>query len=266
MAGKRKIWWGHFKASDFAGLDPELTIALLPVAAVEQHGPHLPLSTDTDIMNGMLATVASLVPESLDLRILPVQAIGKSDEHIYAPGTLSLPAANLIDAWSELGACVARAGIRKLVVVTAHGGNEEVVGIVTRDLRTRFDMMAVRTSWERFGHPDALFTPHELRRGIHGGEVETSLMLHFRPELVDMDKAQDFPSAADRAQKEFSRLNAQSPHGFAWIASDLNPQGVVGNAAAATAEKGRLTARYQAEGFVGLLNDMRKAKLTDWLS
>lgn len=265
-AQARKIWWGDFKTSDFAKIDPEQTIAVLPVAAVEQHGPHLPLSTDADIMNGMLATAIALVPHDLDLRILPVQAVGKSDEHVYAPGTLTLPAVSLIEGWTELGASVARAGVRKLVVVTSHGGNEEVMGIVTRSLRVRFGMMAVRTSWERFGRPEGLFSAHEVRRGIHGGDVETSLMLHFRPELVDLGKAEDFASSADRAEEEFALLNAQSPHGFAWIASDLNPHGVVGDAAAATAEKGRLTAAHQAAGFVTLLNDLRKAKLTDWLS
>lgn len=264
-AQQRKIWWGDFSAPDFAQIDPGRTIAVLPVAAVEQHGPHLPLSTDADIMNGMLATVIPLVPHDLDLRILPVQAVGKSDEHIHAPGTLSIPATSLIGAWTELGASVARAGVRKLVVVTSHGGNEEVVGIVTRNLRVRFAMMAVRTSWERFGRPQGLFSAHEVRRGIHGGDAETSLMLHFRPDLVELAKAEDFASRADEAEQEFALLNAQSPHAFAWIASDLNPHGVVGNAAAATAEKGRLTAEYQAKGFVTLLEDVRKARLSDWL-
>ncbi len=262
----RKIWWGDFKAPDFAEIDPEETIAVLPVAAVEQHGPHLPLSTDADIMNGMLATAIPLVPQDLDLRILPVQAVGKSDEHVYAPGTLSIPAGSLIESWTELGASVARAGVRKLVVVTSHGGNEEVMGIVTRNLRVRFGMMAVRTSWERFGRTDGLFSAHEVRRGIHGGDVETSLMLHFRPDLVELEKADNFASRADKAEQEFALLNAQSPHAFAWIASDLNPHGVVGNAAAATAEKGRLTAEHQARGFVTLLEDVRRARLADWLS
>lgn len=263
---QRRVWWGDFKAADFTAIDPESTIAVIPVAAIEQHGPHLPVSTDLTIMEGMLSEVFSRLPENLDARFLPIQAVGKSDEHIHAPGTLSLPANMLIDAWTELGASVARAGIRKFVFVTSHGGNEEVMGIVSRELRVRFDALTVRSSWGRFGTPDGLYPAPEIQLGIHGGDVETSLMLHFRPELVDMAKAEDFASSFESAQGEFELLRPHGPHGFSWIASDLNAHGVVGNAAIATAEKGRLTAAHQADGFIRLLQDIRKARLADWIA
>ncbi|WP_269929717.1 creatininase family protein [Aminobacter sp. HY435] len=263
---QRRVWWGDFKAADFTGLDPEAAIAVIPVAAIEQHGPHLPVSTDLAIMEGMLAETFTHLPDDLDARFLPIQAVGKSDEHIHAPGTLSLPANMLVDAWTELGASVARAGIRKFVFITSHGGNEEVMGIVSRELRVRFGALSVRSSWGRFGHPDELYPAREIQLGIHGGDVETSLMLHFRPELVDMAKAQDFASSFDRAEGEFELLRPHGPHGFSWISSDLNPHGVVGNASVATAEKGRLTAAHQAKGFVRLLQDIRKARLADWIA
>jgi len=263
---KRRVWWGDYRTTEYASIDPEATIAVLPVAAIEQHGPHLPVSTDTTIMQGMLETVIAQLPEDLDIRILPVQAVGKSNEHLHAAGTLTLPAATLIDAWTELGASVARAGVRKLVVVNSHGGNEEIMGIVTRELRVRFSMMAVKTSWQRFGRPAGMYPELEDRHGIHGGDVETSLMLHFRPDLVDMTKAENFISGVARAEKDFELLRHTGTHAFAWIASDLNPQGVVGNAAIATAEKGRLTAEFQADGFVRLLRDVRKARLGEYLA
>jgi creatinine amidohydrolase len=266
MTEQRKFWWGDFPASAFARIDAEKTIAILPVAAIEQHGPHLPLSTDSAIMEGMLGHVFGQLPAALDARFLPIQQIGKSTEHIRTPGTLTISPAALIDAWTDIGASVARAGIRKLVVVNSHGGNEEVVGIMTRELRARFDMLAVKTSWERFGHPTGCYSTSELRFGIHGGDVETSLMLHFRPDLVDMKKAGSFASATEKAEQTFKHLKPQSPHAFAWLAQDLNPNGVVGDAAAATAEKGRLTAEHQSAGFVELLNDIRKAKLANWIS
>jgi creatinine amidohydrolase len=263
---RTRIWWGDFPTTAFANIDPEATIAVLPVAAVEQHGPHLPVSTDTSIMQGMLETVIPLLPDDLDIRILPIQCVGKSNEHVHAPGTLTLSPLAAIQSWAELGASVSRAGVKKLVMVNSHGGNEEMMGIVTRELRVAFRMLAVKTSWMRFGVPDGMYPDAENRYGIHGGDVETSLMLHFRPELVDMAKAEDFRSNVERAEAEFALLRHTGTHAFAWIASDLNPHGVVGNAAAATAEKGRLTAAHQAAGFVRLLDDVRKARLADWLT
>ena len=265
MTSKR-VWWGDYRTTEYASIDPEATIAILPVAAVEQHGPHLPVSTDTTIMTGMLDTVIAKLPENLDIRILPIQAVGKSNEHLAAPGTLTLPATTLIEAWTELGLSVARAGVRKIIFVNSHGGNEEIMGIVSRELRVRQNMLAVKTSWSRFGRPASLFSEAEDRWGIHGGDYETSLMLHFRPDLVDMARAENFVSNVVRAEKEFELLRHTGTHAFAWMAGDLNPHGVVGEAAKATAEKGRVTAQFQADGFVKLLQDIRKAKLADWLS
>lgn len=265
MTTKRRVWWGDFRTTEYAAIDPETTIAVLPVAAIEQHGPHLPVSTDTSIMNGMLETVIGRLPADLDIRILPVQAVGKSNEHVQAPGTLTLPPATLIDAWTELGLSIARAGVRKLVVVNSHGGNEEIMGIVTRELRVREKMLAVKTSWQRFGRPAGMYTELEDRHGIHGGDVETSLMLHFRPDLVAMDKAENFVSNVAKAEKAFSLLRQTGTHAYAWIARDLNPHGVVGDASIATAEKGRLTAEHQADGFIALLKDVRGARLSDWV-
>jgi creatinine amidohydrolase len=205
------------------------------------------------------------VPADLDIRILPIQQVGKSNEHIWAKGTVTHTAHTLLDAWFELGRSISRAGVKKLVFINSHGGNEEIMGIITRELRVRAKMLAVKTSWQRFGRPAGMYTELEDRHGIHGGDVETSLMLHFRPDLVDMAKADNFVSNVARAEKEFSLLRHTGTHAFAWIASDLNPNGVVGDASIATAEKGRLTAEYQADGFINLLRDVRKAKLADWL-
>lgn len=262
----RPIWWGEFKAADFSGVDAEATIAVLPLAATEQHGPHLPLSTDTDIMAGMIAEVARRLPADLDVRFLPIRAIGKSTEHLFAPGTLSISPAALIDAWGQIGDGVAATGVRKIVVITSHGGNEEIMAILTREWRVRHRMLAVKSSWGRFGYPDGLFGEEEQRLGVHGGDYETSLMLHFRPELVDMAKAEDFRSSFHKAAETFDLLRPHGNFSFAWTAEDLNPAGVVGNAAAASAEKGRLAAAHQAEGFVQLLTDIRKARLDDLLA
>lgn len=266
MTDPRRVWWGDYRATEYASIDPETTIAVLPLAAIEQHGPHLPVSTDTSIMTGMLDTVIARLPADLDIRILPIQSVGKSNEHVHAPGTLTLSPLAAIQSWAELGAGVARAGLRKIVFVNSHGGNEEIMGIVTRELRVAFNMLAVKTSWQRFGRPPGMYTDLEDRQGIHGGDVETSLMLHFRPDLVDISKAENFVSNVARAEREFDLLRHTGTHAFAWIATDLNPHGVVGDASIATAEKGRHTAEHQADGFIALLKDVRKARLEDWLS
>ena len=258
---RRAIWWSDFPTTAFEGLDPMATIAVLPIAAVEQHGPHLPVGTDTVINHGMLHTVIERLPSDLDLRILPIQSVGKSNEHLHAPGTLTLPAPLLIEAWMELGLSIARAGIRKLVMVNSHGGNEEIMGIVARELRVRADMLVVKTSWSRFGSPEGLLSDLEKRHGIHGGDAETSLMLHFRPEAVDMTKAENFRSTAADCEAEFDLLRPTGTHAYAWIASDLNGKGTVGDASIATANKGRAIADHQSEGFVRLIKDVRQAQL-----
>jgi creatinine amidohydrolase len=253
-------WWGDYRTTELAGLDPARVIAVLPTAAVEQHGPHLPLSTDSEIAAGMLGTVIELAPPDLDFRILPVQRVGKSDEHRHAPGTLTVPAETALALWTEIGLSVARAGVRKLVIVNSHGGNTDLIGVVARALRLSAGMLVAKAHWTAFGHPPGLFSDRELAFGIHGGDVETSLMLHFRPDLVDMSRARDFASSAE-AMAAFAHLRPTGAAAYGWIAADLNPDGVVGEADLATAEKGRLTARWQAEGFLRLLRDVERFDL-----
>ncbi|KKB78229.1 creatininase [Devosia soli] len=252
----RKIWWTDFSASEFEGIDPEKTIAILPIAAVEQHGPHLPVGTDTIINTSMLELLAERAPADLDLRILPVQAIGKSNEHIWAKGTITHTATNLIDGWTQIGLEIARAGVKKLIFINSHGGNEEIMGIVARELRVRAGMLAVKSGW-RFTPPDVL-TDLERRHGIHGGDSETSLVLHFKPHLVDMTKAQNFVSIAARDEQQFQYLRPTGAFGhvYAWIASDINPSGAVGDASAATAEKGRVIAEANIAGMINVLREM----------
>ncbi len=193
----RRLDWSAYRAPEFEDVDSESVIAILPTAAVEQHGPHLPTGTDTMIAEGMLDELRRDCPDDLDIRILPVQAVGKSNEHVHAPGTLTLTAETALRAWTEIGLSVARARVRKIVIVNSHGGNLDLVSILSRELRVRAGMLAVKCQWGGFGAPEGLYSPREVAFGIHGGDRETSLMLHFRPETVDMEKARDFPSTAE---------------------------------------------------------------------
>ena len=248
----RRLDWADYRASEYDDIDPDRTIAILPTAAIEQHGPHLPVGVDTMIAEGMLAEVRHQCPDDLDIRILPVQAIGKSNEHLFARGTLTLTAETALRAWTEIGLSVARAGIRKIVIVNSHGGNLDLVSILSRELRVQAGMLTVKCQWGGFGTPEGLYSEREISYGIHGGDRETSLMLHFRPETVDMAKARDFASTAETAT-----IPPIGPLSYGWIASDLGPDGVVGEAHLATAEKGEETARHQAAGFIEMLRDVR---------
>lgn len=247
--------WHHMTTADFAG-DTSDWIAISPVAAIEQHGPHLPVSTDMHIGQGLVDAVVSRLPKDLPATFLPLQSVGKSNEHISSPGTLTLNWDTVIKAWIELGDSVARAGIRKLILINSHGGNVPIIDIVARELRVAHDMFCVPTGWMRFGLPDGVFDPAERAYGIHGCDVETSLMLHLQPDLVRMDQAQDFRSLQNTMAEEFEVLRAHGPVSFGWKAQDLNVHGVVGNAAAATAEKGKAVLDHQANRFVDLLRDV----------
>lgn len=252
----RRLDWAAYRAPDFAAIDPMRTIAVLPTAAIEQHGPHLPVGTDMLIAEGMLAELRRTCPDDLDIRILPVQAVGKSNEHLFAAGTLTLSAETALRAWTEIGLSVRRAGLRKIVLVNSHGGNLDLVSILSRELRVRAGMLAVKCQWSGFGAPDGLYSDTERQFGIHGGDMETSLMLAFRPETVDMSAARDFRSSAEGAA-----IPPTGPLSYGWIARDLNPAGVVGCAAAATAQKGHATAAHQVAGFIALLREVARLGL-----
>jgi creatinine amidohydrolase len=249
-------FWAEMSWRDFAAADMGKVVAVLPVAAIEQHGPHLPVGVDMFINEGYLARAASRIPDDMPVLILPMQAIGKSNEHTEYPGTLTFSMETVTRAWTEIGDSVARAGCRKLIFMNSHGGNVPVIDAVVRELRVRHGMLAIHAAWHRLGYPADLFSAVERAHGIHGGDAETSLMLAFRPKTVRMSEAQNFVSAAVEIEQEFRQLRVTQPIGFGWMASDLHPLGTAGDASKATAEKGESCADNGADEFVHLLRDV----------
>jgi creatinine amidohydrolase len=250
------INWSAIDAAEAARL-----IAVLPLAATEQHGPHLPLSTDVMIGEAYLARVRALLPDGLPATFLPLQPIGISTEHTDFPGTLTLSTETALREWMALGEAVAHAGVRKLVMVTSHGGNSAAMTLVAQDLRARHGLLAVTTSWSRFGTPEGLFPAEELRHGIHGGAVETSIMLARHRDHVRVEAIADFRPASIAMERNYRWLSAHRPVPFAWQAQDLHFSGAAGNATLASAEKGELLLEHGARAFIELLDDIDRFDL-----
>ena len=250
--------WTEIDWPLISSADAARWIAVLPLAATEQHGPHLPVGTDVMIGEAYLARVRELLPPGIPATFLPVQPVGISTEHIHYPGTLTLPTEVALKAWMGLGESVARTGIRKLVMVTSHGGNSAAMSLVAQDLRAHHGLLAVTTSWSRFGTPEGLFPAEELRHGIHGGAVETSIMLARYPQHVRNDAIADFRPRSIAMEKQYRWLSAHRPVPFAWQAQDLHPSGAAGDATLATAEKGERLLDHGAHAFCELLADVDK--------
>jgi creatinine amidohydrolase len=250
--------WENLKTTEFFNSDMARRIAILPVSAVEQHGPHLPLAVDAIINAGILEAALKNGAANSPVLRMPAQTIGMSEEHNRFPGTLSLSAETLIAIWTEIGDAIARTGVRKLVIFNSHGGNPPVMDTVARRLRGRHSMLVVKANWWNLAEIDDLFDETEHRHGIHGGAVETSLMLHLRPDLVDMTKAQDFKSLGETMAQDFDFLSPTAAPAFAWETQDLNKTGAVGNAQAANAALGGLILDRAAAGLTALLRDVEK--------
>ena len=262
-------FWANLSTCDFAQLDLTRTIAVLPVAATEQHGPHLPLSVDTVLVDGVVAAALPHLRPDLKVLFLPTQAVGLSPEHARFAGTLSLKAETILRLWTDLGESVAAAGIKKLVLFNSHGGQVSVMDLVARDLRARLNLLLYSVSWFNLPLRDAqgqdlnaLFGADEHRFGIHAGDIETSMMLALAPAHVDMVQARDFYSSAQERAGKFDILGNGKSAKLGWQMQDYNPAGAVGNAAAATADKGRAVVDAAGRSLARLLAEIDQLPLS----
>jgi creatinine amidohydrolase len=248
--------WTAIHWPDIAKEDAARWIAVLPLAATEQHGPHLPLRTDVLIAEAYLARVREMLPDGIPATFLPIEEIGISTEHTDYLGTLTLPADVALKTWMGIGETVARAGIRKLVMVTSHGGNSAAMTILAQDLRAQYGLLAVTTAWSRFGAPEGLFTQEELRHGVHGGAVETSIILARYPNQVRKEAIANFVPSSIAMEKQYRWLSTHRPAPLAWQAQDLHPSGAAGDATQASAERGELLLDHGARAFCELLGEV----------
>ncbi|NBB49455.1 creatininase family protein [Rhizobium sp. CRIBSB] len=258
--------WFVDNSEVIASADRADWIAILPLGAHEQHGPHLPFETDTIIAQGIAERLVAVLPDVLPVTVLPVETVGYSIEHMDVEGTRTLDYDEAVTRWLGIAEDLHRQGIRKLVLLNAHGGNSPLLTIVATEARVRFDMLVVATSWTRFGQPEGWIRPEDKAIDIHGGDIETSVMLALAPERVDLTKVRAFPSRQSEFAARYKHLRAYGPHAFGWKMSDLNPDGVAGNAAAATAERGDVLIAHAVGGLLELLEDVHRFDVSDLVS
>ena len=256
-------FWADLSTRDFAALQSTgqavQVVAVLPVAAVEQHGPHLPLSVDATLLQGVIDAALPHLGADVPALFLPPQNIGLSTEHESFAGTLTLSPATVIALWTELGACVARAGVKKLLIFNSHGGNVAVMDIVARELRQRHGLLVYSASWFSLPQPpevQGLFSAQEHRFGIHAGDIETSMMLHLAPGTVHMEHAQNFRSTSQDRSERFAILGNGKSAKMGWAMEDYHPSGAVGQADAATADKGRAVVQAAGAALAALLAEV----------
>jgi creatinine amidohydrolase len=255
-------YWQDLTTSELERYDRARTVVIMPVAAIEQHGPHLPLATDAVINRGLVAEALRRGSDAVTMLVLPPLDIGHSLEHGNFPGTLTLDVATLIETWCAVGASVRAAGFSRLVILNTHGGQRSVVDLAAVRLRAEHGLTVARANYFSFGMPEGLFDPEELRLGIHGGEVETSLLMHVAPQLVRHEALREF-HYRDANRAVHDSLSYEKPIGLGWLSEDLSPDGVVGNAARADAGRGRRYLEHLGGALVGICEEMLQIQLPD---
>ncbi len=241
--------------TDIAALpDRENTVIVLPVGAIEQHGPHLPCSVDSVISSGVLGKALERLPAEIRAFGLAPITYGKSDEHLHFPGTITLTGPTLLATITEIGESVYRAGFRKLLLANGHGGQPQVLEMAARELRLRHgDFVIVPYHVSRLANSSGKYISDKERRlAMHAGHSETALMLALAPETVHMERAvanfpPEFPSKV---------LSADGRPACAWTARDFGPSGVIGDPFGATAEQGHDILDTLADSWVQALTDL----------
>jgi len=233
----RSRYLAYLTSPEIAALPKDQAAVVLSIASVEQHGPHLPVITDSLVGQTVLAKALEQLDPSVNVWVAPPLCYGKSNEHRPFAGTLTLSAQTLAAVVRDIALSLARAGFRRLVLLNSHGGNPPVLDFIARDLHEETGMMLFSIMISRMGVDEGVDDRQELAWGMHAGDAETSWVLALAPELVHMDRTAelgDYP----RMQDGIQHLAVRGPVGFSWLTADLSTQGVLGDPRSATAEKG----------------------------
>jgi creatinine amidohydrolase len=251
-------WWQSLTTVEAGELEARDPVAILPLASIEQHGPHLPLSTDLDIGLGLLAAAFARLPSDFPAWALPPQAIGCSREHARFPGTLSLESESLVGMIEDVGATLAECGVRRLVLSNSHGGNRHSLDLAGLRLREQHDMLVVKASWFRSPRPEGVELPEsEWVHGLHGGALETAMMMYLEPEAVRSAEVSEWRSLGEELEETLTHVGPEGNVSFSWMVDDLNDSGAVGDASLADARMGERLVSHYAAVLADVIRDAR---------
>ena len=243
----------HMSWQEIEALEKNEGVVILPIGAVEQHGPHLPTETDSLIITHMVDAMLLQLPDHVRAWALPPLNYGKSNEHINFPGTMTLSANTLSAVLHDIGASVRRAGFRRLAFMNGHGGNVAVLEAAARDIRIASGLICFCMQPGLYMEAPFDITPEEARYGFHAGDLETSLILAIDPGLVDMARAVKHFAHFPEAEEPLFYFGRAST---AWTADDWSPTGVFGDATVATAERGRALIEHSVPKLARLIESM----------
>lgn len=243
----------HLRAPEVAERITPDSIIVIPVGAIEQHGPHLPLTTDLLVAEAVAAATVARVGDELDVWLLPALAYTKSNEHAWAPGSIWLSPTTLLAVLHDIGRSLALTAARKVVFLNGHGGNSALLNVANRELRLHHGLMTFTTHPGVPPDQGGLSAEHETGMGVHGGHDETSLMLHLAAELVAMD-------VAHRTIPEHLAANRYVRFGgsvsFGWLSNDFADAGVIGDPTRADAAHGQALFDAAVTAFAGALSEI----------
>ncbi|EIJ80420.1 Creatininase [Bacillus methanolicus PB1] len=251
---------GRLTSKQVEELPKQKALVILPIGAVEQHGPHLPIYTDSLIAEGVLKAVCNYLNEDDNIWILPAIPYGKSTEHLGYAGTISLSGSTLQLIVKDIATSLQKSGFRKLVLFNTHGGNHDLLNMIARDIRIETGLITFRLNSYDFDVAEDIITKQEAAYGIHGGEVETSLVLSFKSEWV---KKELCPSEIMQFPMKIKHLQLKGNNYFAWKMEDISNTGILGNARKATKEKGEKIIGRLSEILAQVLREMAEFEIDE---
>jgi len=250
----------YLTSPEIAALPKERAVVVLSVASVEQHGPHLPVITDSLVGQTLLGMALERLDAAAQVWVVPPLCYGKSNEHRPFAGTLTLSAQTLAAVVRDVALSVARAGFRRLALLNSHGRNPPVLDFIARDLHEETGMQLFSIMISRMGVLEPAADPDEAAWGMHAGDSETSWMLALAPELVHVDRVGDLGDYP-RMSEGIRHLAVRGPVGFSWLTADLSVLGVLGNPKTANAEKGQVYVRATVEKLAGVLEEIARFEM-----